>query len=492
MNPNPYLAAVRRSWVYAVCAIVVGTLAGLVLSLVATPLYSATATVYFSSGFSTSATDLNQGSTYAQAQMLSFAELAKSPAVLAPVISSLGLDTSPRALAGTIDATTPQGTVVLDITAASGKPSLAADIANAVADSLIANAEQLAPAATGKSKPLTASVVGPATVPTSISSPDTSRNVLAGLVIGLVAAILIIVLRQQYDTRVVSVAALAAVTDAPLLASVEKRRTDARRGRRGVLPDSILWSGAVPGSAESYRQLGASLAAGAAKDGRRAILVTSALPGEGKSVTALGLAIALSEHGSSVLLVDGNLRRPALAALLGVGGIGVDGTVGLTEVLGGWAEFDTAVASSVRPGLDFLASGGVVSNPGALLSSPAMAALVRTARAKYEVLVVDAAPTSVAADAANLGALLDGAVVVVDSTRVHAVQLASALDSLETSHVTVLGMVLNRTHPHRHHYGQTATPTRPRTGDRGSDSDGDVGALVSESTAEPVVDALTD
>lgn len=489
MNPNPYLAAVRRSWVYAVCAIVVGTLAGLVLSLVATPLYSATATVYFSSGFSTSATDLNQGSTYAQAQMLSFAELAKAPAVLAPVISSLGLDTSPHGLAGTIDATTPQGTVVLDITATSGKPSAAADIANAVADSLIANAEQLAPAATGKGKPLTASVVGPATVPTSASSPDTSRNVLAGLVIGLVAAILIIVLRQQYDTRVVSAAALAAVTDAPLLASVEKRRTDARPGSRrpagSPFPDSALWNGAVPGSAESYRQLGASLAVGAAKGGKRAILVTSALPGEGKSVTALGLAIALSEHGGSVLLVDGNLRRPALAALLGFGG-----TVGLTEALEGRAEFDEVVVSSVRPGLDLLASGGVASNPGALLSSPAMAVLVRTARSRYEFLVVDAAPTSVAADAANLGALLDGAVIVVDSTRVHAVQLASALDSLGTSRVAILGMVLNRAHPHRHHYGQS-TPARQTSARLAGDDSGGV-TPASEPAGEPVMDALSD
>jgi len=454
MNPNPYLAAVRRSWVYAVCAVVIGTLAGLILSLLATPLYSATATVYFSSGFSASATDLNQGSDYAQAQMLSFAELAKSPAVLSPVISSLGLDTTPHALAGTIDATTPQGTVVLDITAASGTPSGAADVANAVADSVIANAEQLAPATTGKGKPLTASVVGPATVPTSTSSPDTSRNVLAGLVIGLIAAILIVVLRQQYDTRVVSAAALAAVTDAPILATVEKRRTDARGGARGALPDGTLWGGTVPGSAESYRQLGASLVAGDLKRGRRAILVTSALPGEGKSVTALGLAIALSEHGGSVLLIDGNLRRPALAGLLGV-----DGKPGLAEVLDGRAEFEEVVASSVRPGLDLLPAGDAVSGFGALLSSPAMAALVRAARARYEVLVIDAAPTSVAADAAILGALVDGAVVVVDSTRVHAVQLAGALDSLGTSHVTVLGTVLNRAHPHRHRYGPA--PTRP-------------------------------
>ncbi|MEO6944866.1 MAG: P-loop NTPase [Lacisediminihabitans sp.] len=477
MNPNPYLAAVRRSWIYAVCAIVIGTLAGLVLSLVATPLYSATATVYFSSGFSTSATDLNQGSDYAQAQMLSFAELAKSPAVLTPVIASLDLNTTPRALAGTIDATTPQGTVVLDITAASGKPSLAADVANAVAGSLIANAEQLAPAATGKSKPLTASVVGPATVPTSISSPDTSRNVLAGLVIGLVAAILIVVLRQQYDTRVVSAAAVAAVTDAPLLATVEKRRVsarvDARWPARGVVVGSTLWSGAVPGSAESYRQLGASLMTGGTKGGKHAILVTSALPGEGKSVTALGLAIALSERGGSVLLVDGNLRRPALADLLGV-----DGTVGLTEVLDGRAEFGTAFTSSVRPGLDFLAAGSVTAASGALLSSPAMAALVKTARIKYTALVVDAAPTSVAADAAILGALLDGAVVVVDSTKVHAVQLASALSTLDASHVCVLGMVLNRAHPHRHHYGP---PPRPGGG-----------SPASRLKTEPVVDTLTD
>lgn len=469
MNPNPYLAAVRRSWVYAVCAIVVGTLAGLALSLAATPLYSATATVYFSSGFSTSGTDLNQGSDYAQAQMLSFAELAKSPAVLEPVISSLGLDTTPHALAGTIDATTPQGTVVLDITADSGRPSLAADIANAVANSLIAHAEQLAPTATGKSKPLTASVVGAATVPTTISSPDTSRNVLAGFVIGLVAGILIIVLRQQYDTRVVSAAALAAVTDAPLLATVEKRHPDAHGG--------TLWSGVIPGGVESYRQLGASLKASGSRVDKHTILVTSALPGEGKSITALGLAIALSEHGDSVLLVDGNLRRPALATMLGV-----DGDVGLSEVLDGRADLDHAITSSVRPGLDLLAAGTVTDTSGAPLATAAMAAFVKTAKSRYAAVVVDAAPTSVAADASILGGLLDGAVVVVDSTRVHAAQLATSLRSLATARVTVLGMVLNRVHPHRHHYGPSTAQTEARAGRSR------VGASVGERVADAVGD----
>jgi len=455
MNPNPYLAAVRRSWIYAVCAILVGTLAGLVLSLIATPLYSATATVYFSSGFSSSATDLNQGSDYTQAQMLSYAELAKSAAVLAPVISSLNLDTTPHALADSINATTPQGTVVLEITATNGKKSVAADIANAVADNLIATAEQHAPAATGKTKPLTASVVGPATEPTSFSSPDTSRNVLAGFVIGLIAGLLIVVLRQQYDTRVVSATALAAVTDAPLLATVEKWRTG------------------MPRSAESYRQLGASLAT--TGRGKRAVLVTSALPGEGTSVTALGLATALSERGDSVLLIDGNLRRPALAALLDV-----DGTVGLTEVLEETAEFSESIVSSARPGVDLLAAGGVADAPGVLIASPAMAALVRKARGNYAAVVIDVAPTSVAADAAVLGGLLDGAIVVVDSTKVHAVQLASSLRSLATSRVVVLGMVLNRAHPHHHHYG----PSRPRQKNSAS--------VVEAPGVEPVVDALPD
>ena len=115
MEPRDYLATIRRNWIIVLVMTMLGLAGGYAASAVAKPEYTATTSIYFSINFGKSANDLNQGATYAQSQMLSYAVLARSPRVLQTVIDNLGLPLSPAALAPKVSVTSPQNTPILDI-----------------------------------------------------------------------------------------------------------------------------------------------------------------------------------------------------------------------------------------------------------------------------------------------------------------------------------------------------------------------------------------
>ncbi|WP_223692389.1 polysaccharide biosynthesis tyrosine autokinase [Leifsonia poae] len=451
MSQHQYLAAFRRYWYVVVVATIVGTLGGWGLSQVATPVYTATSSLYFSLNFGGSANDLNQGSTYTQNQMLSFAQLAVSPLVLNPVIDELGLDTTPKALSDAIGVSTPQNTVILELSVSNTDPAQAAKIANAVSASLGEKVEQIAPKSVGGGTTVAVRVIQPASAPTDPSSPNTRLNLVAGLVLGLLLGSLIVVLRELLDTRVHSAAIATAVTGVPLLGTADREK------RRAVGP--VVLRDPLSNAAENYRQLRSNLEFVAVDSDTLGFVVTSSVPGEGKSLIALNLALALAEGGRKVLLVDADLRRPMVAAYTGL-----PGEAGLTSVLVGRATAADVVQTWGDTGLKVLASGPIPPNPSELLSSRAMAELVDSLVHEYEVVVFDTAPMVAVADAAILARMLDGALLVADRTRVHRPQLAQTMDSLEKSGVRVLGLVLNRSTPakDRHaYYYRPQEPTKP-------------------------------
>ncbi|WP_431278364.1 polysaccharide biosynthesis tyrosine autokinase [Leifsonia poae] len=438
MSQHQYLAAFRRYWYIVVVATIVGAIGGWGLSQAATPVYTATSSLYFSLNFGGTANDLNQGSTYTQNQMLSFAQLAESPLVLNPVIEGLDLGVKPSELADTISVSTPQNTVILELSVSSTDPAEAAKIANAVAGSLSDKVEEIAPKSVAGDTTVAVRVIEPAATPVFPSSPNTRLNLVAGMVIGLLLGSLIIVLRELLDTRVHTAGIATAVTGVPLLGTAEREK------RRSVGP--VVLRDPLSNAAENYRQLRSNLEFVAVDSDTLGFVVTSSVPSEGKSLIALNLALALAESGRKVLLVDADLRRPMVAAYTGL-----PGTAGLTSVLVGRASVDDVLQTWGETGLHVLTSGPIPPNPSELLSSRAMAELVDHLVHDYDVVVFDTAPMGAVADAAIVARMVDGALIVADRTRVHRPQLAQTMDSLEKSGVRVLGLVLNR-----------ATPTKDR------------------------------
>lgn len=426
MTTHRYFAAFRRYWLVVAATAAIAGLAAYALSQAAAPAYTATAKLYFALDVGGSATDLNQGSSYIQSQMLSYAQLASSPTVLGPVIDELELEISPQALAESISVTTPQNTAVLEVSATSGSAADAARITNSIAANLAETVTDVEPEAPEEGTSVGVKVIAPATEPGQPSSPNTPRNLLAGVLIGLIVGVLAVVVRERFDTRVRTAEDLDASCDAPLLGVVEA----GRHRSHGVLEDAATM--------ESYRRLCARLDSAPGSTKTLTLLVTCATAGERKSPVTLGIASAFAERGRRVLVVDSDIRQPQVARLTGL-----DNTPGLTTVLDGEIEFTDAIQRWDAGNVDVLASGVAPSRPGEMLGSTALPALLKKLCTSYNVVIIEAAAVNTVADAMVVGRHVDGAVVVADAAKVHRAELALAIDALSDSHVRVKGTVLN-------------------------------------------------
>ncbi|WP_448621145.1 polysaccharide biosynthesis tyrosine autokinase [Geodermatophilus sp. URMC 65] len=439
MNTRGPLHVLRRRWISILVVTVVGLLGGLGYAWSAPVTYQAKAGAFFSLVSGSSASDLVQGSTYAQNQVESFAQLATTPEVLQPVIDSLRLTMTPADLADRVQATVPTSTVIVEVTVTDGSPERSATLANAVISSLSDVVERIAPKDAAGNATVVATTVAPAEVPAEPASPNVPLALAAGLVVGLLAGLGLAWLREALDTRVRDAEVVSELTDLPVVGSVPAWSAGTGRVVVAAAPHSP--------PAESFRQLRTNLqflrvaddGSAAVGVGGHVVAVTSSLSAEGKSTVAANLAVTLAETGARVLLVDADLRRPAVADVLGI-----EGGVGLTTVLAGLAEVDDVVQDWGSAGLRVLPSGAVPPNPAELLGSPAMRRLLADLRVRYDHVVVDTTPVLPVADASVLSRVVDGVVVVANARRVRRRQLVQGLGDLDQVSARVLGVVLNQ------------------------------------------------
>lgn len=195
MNLGEYLTALRRRIFGATLVLLVCVGSAVALSVNEDPVYQARSSVFLTVPHGQTVGELVQGSTYAQSVVRSFASVATMPIVLDPVIERLDLSRSARTLAHSVTALAPQDTVIIEVTVDDESPSLAADIANAIASELSATADKLAPHSDVGSA-VTVTTVEEAQPPTVPTSPNTRLNVAIGVVLGLVLAVLYAAARE--------------------------------------------------------------------------------------------------------------------------------------------------------------------------------------------------------------------------------------------------------------------------------------------------------
>lgn len=409
-------------------ALVVVTGVFVAMSKAAAPTYRASASLFFSATASGSATDLNQGATYTQSQMLSFAELATMPVVLDPVLDDLDLSVTAKGLARSISATTTRDSVILTISAVSDDPEQAASLANAVALQLTEAVADLSPQdETGQAR-VVATVVAEATSPQYPFAPNTKRNAMAGALAGLIFGVLVALLWAALDTRARTPEQVESVTGATVLGQISRQK-------RGATILSTTTKGAL---AEDVRRLRTNLHFLAVKDRALSVVVTSSVAGEGKSTVTVNLAVTLAESGERVLLIDADLRRPAVARYLGL-----EGGAGLTDVLIGEAEPED-VLQPVLDNLDVIAAGATPPNPSDLVSRPAFGEMLAELQGRYDVILLDSPPVLPVADAVTMTRSVAGALIVIDSTRTKRTQVSMTAEGLRAGGGTVLGVVLNK------------------------------------------------
>jgi receptor protein-tyrosine kinase len=180
----------------------------------------------------------------------------------------------------------------------------------------------------------------------------------------------------------------------------------------------------------------------------KVLIVTSSLAGEGKTTTAVNLAIAHAQAGQRVLLIEGDLRRPRASRALGL-----DQSVGVTTVLIGKVTLEEATQVHANGTLHVLSSGAIPPNPAELLQSNAMGDLIDRARSDYDVVIIDAPPLLPVTDAAILAAKADGAIIVVRHGRTRRDQVGTSASRLAQVDAAAIGFVINMTPGRRSGYG---------------------------------------
>ncbi|WP_186813913.1 polysaccharide biosynthesis tyrosine autokinase [Aeromicrobium flavum] len=451
MTLRAYVKTIQRHLAVILVLGILGALVGFLHASNTPPTYRATSRVLLTTDLGGSATDIVQGSNYIQNIVSSYVLLANSEMVLEPVIDRLDLDVTPRQLAGSVSASSPLNTVVIDVAVVSGEPEQARRIASAVTRELAAAVSEVSPASKRGDPVIRLTTVGPPSTPTFPIAPNRRNETVLGALVGLALGLGYAFLRRFFGASIREVADIEEVTDLPVLGEiVESGRGDSFI--RAVIADRRGLQ------SESLQGLITSLSFLRVPDGVSSLVITSATPGEAKSSVAAGLAVAVAAGNMRVLLVDCDLRSPSVGLVTGL-----ESAVGVSNVLSGRFEFSTAVQEWI-PNLDVLAAGPIPPNPAQLLSSSAMKDLIDHAKAEYDFVILDSAPVLAAADSVWLGHMTDGVLVLARRAKISTGKFVKALEILETGRSPLLGVVLTRARRrHRFRYGSDGVyGKRPR------------------------------
>jgi len=289
----------------------------------------------------------------------------------------------------------------------------------------------------GKGPEITTKVVQRPVEAAAPFSPNLRRVLVMALSAGLAAGLALVYVLDTLDDRFRSAEEMQQRIGVPVLAMVRQLPGSDAKGI-DALPMSV-----DPNSAEceAFRTLRTALAL-ANKEARK-IVVSSAEPGDGKTTVLANLAVCYAQSDKRALLIDADLRRPGLTALMGLRGV-----EGLSGIMRGSTTVAAAAAEHVRPsgipGLDILPSGPRPANPAELLANPRFAELLAWTETVYDQVLIDSPPALATSDTAVIGQLADGAVIVVRPDKNRRRMVLRAIQSLRDLKTELLGVVVNR------------------------------------------------
>jgi polysaccharide biosynthesis transport protein len=296
-------------------------------------------------------------------------------------------------------------------------------------------------------------VVDPAMIPTTPARPAKMRNVTLAFLVGLVGGVGLAILREYMDNTVKTPDDIETLSRLPSLAVVPAfQDSEGDAPKRRTLADSLgnghsrhveLVAQHLPKSqmSEAFRALRTALLLSQAGHPPQVILVTSALPREGKTTAAANLAVTLAQLGDRTLLIDADLRKPGVGRLLNLNG---SKYAGLSSYLAGVSSLDlVTVQHPAIPNLSAIPTGPLPPNPADLLSSHRLADAITELRSKFKFIVIDTPPVMAATDAVILSVKADGVVMVVRSGETPKEAFSRTRDLLMSVKCRLLGVVLN-------------------------------------------------
>ena len=289
------------------------------------------------------------------------------------------------------------------------------------------------------------SVVDKAQVPIFPFKPDLAKGVTTGMAIGLLVGLLVAWLLEHLDDSIRFADDVERETGAAVLGVVPKLKvTEAERNRVGIQahfdPSSAF--------SEAYRSVRTALQFSTSNGAPRRMVVTSSSKNEGKSTTALALAINFAQMGKPVLLVDADLRNPVLHKLLGA-----DNSRGLSNILSSSVGLMEVIQSTKIPNLYVMTTGPLPPHPVELLSGMKLLSMLAQAEERFAHVVVDGPPVLGIADSIVLSNQVDNVVFVIESGRTRKGHAKNALKRLQQAGVHPLGVILTKIDAYHDLYG---------------------------------------
>ncbi|KNA89593.1 hypothetical protein ABW18_20425 [Gordonia jacobaea] len=444
--------SVLRYWWWIALFSLAGGIVGLGIGMIQTPTYSATATVYVTSGSDANSQSAYQGSLASQQRVTSYTRLATSDAIVSSALARIGSPLSVEDAQRDLEATATPATVLMSITARNPNPEIAASLANGVASALADYVRDLEKPSDGGDALAKVTLVSPATVPSAPVSLKSWQFCGLGILAGGLLGLFVCWVRDLFDSRVRSAAEVEAIVGA---ATVAELPFDAELDGTGVA--NLAEGGNL--LAEACRKLRSNLAFIGVDSPLRTIVVSSGSAGEGKTTVSVGLALSLVEAGFSVVVVDADLRRPRVARVLGV-----NGAIGLTTYLRGDVSLADALQATDFAGLSVMSAGEIPPNPSEMLGSEAAESCIADLQREFDFVILDSAPLLPVSDSLVLAHRTDGLLLVVRSGVTTSHALERVVKTLNVANLSVLGTVMNSVEASSGYYDKYSQDTSDSSG----------------------------
>ncbi|MGP3920755.1 polysaccharide biosynthesis tyrosine autokinase [Nonomuraea sp. 10N515B] len=423
INPvdlHSYVRLLRRNWLLILLSLIIGAVSAAVITANTPSKYAATITMMANN---TKVDRYGRSQPLLPQQVKSYASLLSSRRLISQVVDN---EAEAGVLQGNVTAQAIPETSLLRATITDGDSVRATRLAETLGARFAEMVEDIE-----RPTGVSIMVVDPPRVSHEPISPQPLQNVASGVLIALLIGVGSIFLRDRLGNAVKSSQALQRSSQSPTLGIIGYEKDARRRPLIAGDRSSSMRSAA-------YRALHANLQFIGIDRQPKSLMVTSCLPNEGKSLTSSNLAIALAQEGWRVLLIDGDLRRPRLPDYFGV-----EGAVGLTDVLIGKAQLDDVVQRWGELDLYVLLSGQTPPNPSELLGSRGMGQLIEGLTRSYDMVIIDAPPLLSVTSDATLAAACDGVLLVARYGKTRHEHIVRAQDLLSSVTARVVGTVLN-------------------------------------------------
>ena len=444
----------KRIWLVGVSAVLCAVIFVITTFYFVTPKYESSAMFYVNNNslsvgdasFSISQADI----TASKSLVDTYIVILKSRSCLNDVIDYAGVDLTYTDLSKMISASSVDETEVFEIVVTSDDPKEAENLANAIAYILPKRISSIV-------EGTAANVVDNAIVATKPSSPNYINTTVVGFIIGMAASILVIILREVFDVTIRASEDIERCCEYPLLASVpdmisntqqngqyygySTKRTTKQRSRSDK-KHAIIGKNISFAASESYKLLRTKLQFSFVDEITCPVIgVSSALAGEGKSLSSVNLAYSLAQLDKRILLIDCDMRRPSLSTKLPVNKV-----PGLSNYLTGQNDIQNIIqrcSLDDAVSFDVISSGDNPPNPIELLSSAKMERVLSELKHTYDTIIIDLPPVGEVSDAMVAAKFTDGILLVVRQDYCNSIALSSAVSQFEFIESRILGVVMN-------------------------------------------------